>query len=362
MNTLFNKIPDIISKAAQSGLGIFALMIIGLTLLGYFFFAPPDTPVKIKLTVFILFFLGVVSFGFAIVRTISTVPNVEGLEYETAVSKIEATGFIVNRRDKESETHSEGTVISQSPRAGEKYPEGRTIYLTIAKEPKPTVPHVEGRLHYDAERVLTSVGFRVIKQSRETNHYDEGTVIEQSPMAGTQQSKGTTVYLTVATTPIPTFDPITYRLESKDIRLDGYPQWADFCRPEKCQTLIHLRSPRYLSYEVPELRPRRIVHARIELTAAADDHPEFPLPYCIDLTINGTTVVTGAKLLGMGHLPDKHPQNLFEHFVKDFPVKVPENHLGTIKEGFNEIGFEMTCPANGHFIAIQKAVLVIEAR
>lgn len=59
-------IPDIIEAAAKSTLGVFALMIVALALLGYAFFSKANQ--NIRLAVFVMLFAGVVAFGIALMR------------------------------------------------------------------------------------------------------------------------------------------------------------------------------------------------------------------------------------------------------------------------------------------------------
>jgi hypothetical protein len=63
-------VPDIIKAAATSLLGIFALMIICLGVLGFAFFNKANK--YLKLVIFLLFFGGVVAFGFSIINEAST--------------------------------------------------------------------------------------------------------------------------------------------------------------------------------------------------------------------------------------------------------------------------------------------------
>jgi hypothetical protein len=63
-------VPDIIKAAATSLLGIFALMIMGLGVLGFAFFNKANK--YLKLVIFLLFFGGVVAFGFSIINEAST--------------------------------------------------------------------------------------------------------------------------------------------------------------------------------------------------------------------------------------------------------------------------------------------------
>ena len=61
-----NNIPEIIEQAAKSNLGIFALMIVAVSIIGFYFFRHA-API-LRLIVFLLFFSGVVAFGAAILR------------------------------------------------------------------------------------------------------------------------------------------------------------------------------------------------------------------------------------------------------------------------------------------------------
>lgn len=66
MNDLMDNLPAIISTAAQSYLGILALLCVALTILAFFFFTRASE--KVKFGVFVLLFFGVISFGVAMFR------------------------------------------------------------------------------------------------------------------------------------------------------------------------------------------------------------------------------------------------------------------------------------------------------
>ena len=66
MDKLIDRLPDIINAAAQSQLGILALLSIALSVLAYFFFA--KAAVKVRVWIFVLLFLGVFGFGVAMFR------------------------------------------------------------------------------------------------------------------------------------------------------------------------------------------------------------------------------------------------------------------------------------------------------
>ena len=63
MDTLIDRLPDIITAAAQSHLGILALLSVALSVLAYFFFARASE--KVRVGIFVLLFVGVAGFGVA---------------------------------------------------------------------------------------------------------------------------------------------------------------------------------------------------------------------------------------------------------------------------------------------------------
>lgn len=66
MEQLFKSLPDIIKAAAQSQLGILALLVVALSILAYVFFARAS--MKVRIGIFVLLFAGVIGFGVAVLR------------------------------------------------------------------------------------------------------------------------------------------------------------------------------------------------------------------------------------------------------------------------------------------------------
>ncbi|HSQ05282.1 MAG TPA: hypothetical protein VLN59_14660 [Burkholderiales bacterium] len=66
MDKLIERLPEIITAAAQSYLGTLALLSVALSVLAYFFFAQASE--KVKVGIFVLLFLGVLGFGVAMFR------------------------------------------------------------------------------------------------------------------------------------------------------------------------------------------------------------------------------------------------------------------------------------------------------
>ena len=126
------------------------------------------------------------------------VPDVVGKSFDEAQSTLQAAGFKVTRKDKESDKDP-GTVLAQDPKSGAQIDSGSTVALTVAKEPAAApVPDVTGEDSPDAIRKLSSMGFEVDPQTRDVDTPDgDGVVIEQTPAAGTKAKKGSKVTIVV---------------------------------------------------------------------------------------------------------------------------------------------------------------------
>lgn len=72
MDKLIQSAPEIIGQAAKSPLGIFALMILSLSVLGFVFFRRSSE--RTRTAIFVLMFIGVAAFGYATFRTASAIP------------------------------------------------------------------------------------------------------------------------------------------------------------------------------------------------------------------------------------------------------------------------------------------------
>jgi beta-lactam-binding protein with PASTA domain/predicted Ser/Thr protein kinase len=147
-------------------------------------------PVGTKVTVFL-------SSGPAAVR----VPDVTSETLSQAKAALEAPpgNFNVVSTSQVSSTASPGSVISQSPGGGSSEPPGTTITLVLAKAPPtPTVPNVVGQTRGAAEASLGSQGFPATVQRQDvTNQAQNNVVLSQSPTAGSQATKGSSVTIVV---------------------------------------------------------------------------------------------------------------------------------------------------------------------
>lgn len=66
------------------------------------------------------------------------VPNVIGLQFDAAASRLAAVGFRASRAgDEERDATPVNTVLAQDPQPGTKEPEGSTVALTVSKAATP---------------------------------------------------------------------------------------------------------------------------------------------------------------------------------------------------------------------------------
>jgi eukaryotic-like serine/threonine-protein kinase len=126
------------------------------------------------------------------------VPSVVGKSFDEASSTLQAAGFKVTRKDKESDKDP-GTVLAQDPKSGAQIDAGSTIALTVAKEPSQIpVPDVTGEDAAAAVAALSGQGFVIDQQSKDVAALDnDGVVLEQTPTGGKKAKKGSKVTIVV---------------------------------------------------------------------------------------------------------------------------------------------------------------------
>lgn len=125
------------------------------------------------------------------------VPDVDGKSVEVATAELQDAGLDVNVQTKLTNQHRKGTVVFTAPFPGSSVEVGDTVTLTVA-EPLPKVPKVVGKTLVNAKRALKNAGFEVGKVTQQTSGKKKGTVISQSPDAGTPGRPGREVSLVTA--------------------------------------------------------------------------------------------------------------------------------------------------------------------
>ncbi|WP_062209650.1 Stk1 family PASTA domain-containing Ser/Thr kinase [Streptomyces sp. NBRC 109706] len=131
-------------------------------------------------------------------------PDVVGRSYEEAAAELEGLGLTARQEPREDAEAEPGTVLEQSPGAGEEVEAESEVTLVVATAPDTeAVPDVVGLQFDEASAIISGAGFQVSRQTQEDGSRPENQVIAQDPTAATQHAPGGLVTLTVAVAPPP---------------------------------------------------------------------------------------------------------------------------------------------------------------
>ncbi|HSL57435.1 MAG TPA: PASTA domain-containing protein, partial [Acidimicrobiales bacterium] len=131
-----------------------------------------------------------------------TVPDVSGQTPEEALVTLQDLGFRVAEASQPSSSVPAGGVIGTDPPADAEVEAGSTVTILVSTGPQQAmVPNVVNQTQATAEATITSAGFTPQVQFAASNSVPEGSVIDQDPDPGTQQSVGSPVAILVSTGP-----------------------------------------------------------------------------------------------------------------------------------------------------------------
>ncbi len=158
------------------------------------------------------------------------VPMVTGLDQQSAESKLTEYGFVPNTDFGYSESVASGTVMSQTPEAGNKAKKGDTVSLMVSRGTEPIVmPNVWNKSEGEAREQLSALGLKVSTTSDYSNDIPEGNVISQSIVEGKSVEKGATITLVISMGKKSTF----YSLDNYSInKLEDIPKVATSIKAE----------------------------------------------------------------------------------------------------------------------------------
>jgi beta-lactam-binding protein with PASTA domain len=152
--------------------------------------APPSNKRVVQGTVVTL----VVSKGVQGVK----VPKLTGLAAADAVQQLQSLGLTAALKQTAAQGAAPGTVVQQSPRPGGRVKKGAPVALSVAKGAAAVVvPDVTGHSQQDAQHDLQGRGLNVHVVDV-ASAQPSGTVVAQSPPAGSKVQQGGTVRLNVA--------------------------------------------------------------------------------------------------------------------------------------------------------------------
>jgi eukaryotic-like serine/threonine-protein kinase len=130
-------------------------------------------------------------------------PDVVGLSSSQATAKLQSLGLRTTTQSQPSTTVKQGVTIATDPNAGTVVQVGSSVTLAVSSGPqRANVPEVVGSPLADAKSALTAAGLKTGTVSQQTSADQvPGTVLAQSPTAGTPLPAGEAVNLTVAQAP-----------------------------------------------------------------------------------------------------------------------------------------------------------------
>jgi len=133
----------------------------------------------------------------------TTVPNLFGKTRQKAEAVLAEEGLnIGDIQYKESSSAVEDTVLSQSPKAGKEVNKDSDIDIVLSKKvEKVSVPSVIGRSKKNATVILSTKNLKASVVERFDDDVEKGLVIKQTPSAGTEVEKNSTVTIYVSKGP-----------------------------------------------------------------------------------------------------------------------------------------------------------------
>jgi beta-lactam-binding protein with PASTA domain len=128
-----------------------------------------------------------------------TVPGVVDSPLDDARAELERAGLEVATERQETDDAEPDTVLAQDPAAGSEVEKGSTVTLTVAREvEKVGVPGVTGLDESQAAERLSGAGLEVeVQEETVTQPSRDGKVLSQSPAAGSQVEKDSSVTIVV---------------------------------------------------------------------------------------------------------------------------------------------------------------------
>jgi beta-lactam-binding protein with PASTA domain len=140
------------------------------------------------------------------------VPDLLGSNKNSAADQLKALGLDSRLKEKDSD-EPQDDVIEMDPAPGTKVADGATVTLFFSDGPE-SVPDVVGKTEDQARRLIQDAGFEVSVVRDSTTEAKKGTVLDQSPKAGSKEDQGRTVTIVVSSfepppsaTPTPTPTP-----------------------------------------------------------------------------------------------------------------------------------------------------------
>ena len=155
--------------------------------------------IMILATILVVLASVIANFVFDSSRAVVVVPNVLKMTVVEAQNLLEAQKFIVDLEEGHDEAAQPGTIIKQTPAAGEERKEGSKMLLVVNKGAElKSVPEVRTMTFEKAKRFIEHAGFEVGEISRKFVRTEIiGTVLEQKPKGASKLPTGSKINLVI---------------------------------------------------------------------------------------------------------------------------------------------------------------------
>jgi eukaryotic-like serine/threonine-protein kinase len=154
-----------------------------------------------------------------------TVPQVTGLTQAAAESALKKAGLTPGQvTSAASSTIGAGVVISTNPVAGTAWPQDKPVGLSVSAGPP--LPNFVGQQFPTAQAEAQQGGYQVQQQNDSNSNQPAGTIVSQSPAAGTPITQGEVVTVQVSTGPpevaIPSVQGLTVQQATQILQQAGF--------------------------------------------------------------------------------------------------------------------------------------------
>ncbi len=132
---------------------------------------------------------------------IVTIPSYAGQEATTVYVGLNELGLEYSEVSVESDTVQEGYVVRTEPGPNSQVSTGTSVTVYVSRGSDKMlveVPDVTDEYEDDAVEILEDAGFEVDVSRQQSEYYDEGEVISQTPDGGTMFTEGSSIQLTVS--------------------------------------------------------------------------------------------------------------------------------------------------------------------
>ncbi|MDE6642424.1 MAG: PASTA domain-containing protein [Acetatifactor sp.] len=156
-------------------------------------------------------------------RELVVIPDMCGYQKESALEALAALGLVLEIRE-EYGAFEAGAVMAQSPEAGMQAYRGDTIVLTVSlgldtwldEETEIEIPDFTGMSMKQATEKAAEMGIYLVKAGEKASALSPGTILEQTPQAGTSGHQGDVIQIITAAEQRPVYVPDVQYKEMAD--------------------------------------------------------------------------------------------------------------------------------------------------